>query len=62
MRTKKTLDLKSLPIIIGIHNRMVSDLRKTDKNEPLPERQDKMKKDEFKENKQKSIIFTEIMN
>jgi len=25
---KKSFDLKSLPIIIGIHNRMVNDLRK----------------------------------
>jgi len=27
MRPKKSVDLKSLPIIIGIHNRMVNDLR-----------------------------------
>jgi uncharacterized damage-inducible protein DinB len=37
MRTKKSFDLKSQ----NINNRMVSDLRKTDKNERLPERQDK---------------------
>jgi len=28
MKPKKSIDLESLPIIIGIHNRMVNDLRK----------------------------------
>ncbi len=37
MSTKKSFDLKSQ----NINNRMVNDLRKTDKNERLPERQDK---------------------
>lgn len=37
MRTKNSFDLKSQ----NINNRMVNDLRKTEKNERLPDRQDR---------------------
>ncbi len=38
-----SFDLKSLPISIGINNRMVNDLRKANINEQLPEGQDNIK-------------------